>query len=158
MSETLPFQAEVQQLLDLVVHSLYSDREIFLRELVSNASDAIDRARFLGLQRQDLSPAEGDPCVRVTFDKDKGTAEVTGDFSMHGVAKEKSVTATWAAVSKERAEKAKFPAGDWIRIVVEFDVKLGDHGVDAGKGGGKVSDVWKLKMTLFACTSKPEKK
>ncbi|MEK7469222.1 MAG: YceI family protein [Planctomycetota bacterium] len=95
---------------------------------------------------------------KVKLDKDKGTAEVTGDFSMHGVAKEKSVTATWAAVSKERAEKAKFPAGDWIRIVVEFDVKLGDHGVDAGKGGGKVSDVWKLKMTLFACTSKPEKK
>ena len=95
---------------------------------------------------------------KVKIDKDKGTAEVTGDFSMHGVSKERTVTATWSAVSKEKAEKAQFPAGDWIRFVVEFDVKLGDHGVDAQKGGGKVNDTWKLKMTLFACTSKPEKK
>ena len=54
MADVLPFQAEVKQLLDLVVHSLYSDREIFLRELVSNASDAIDRARFMELSRSDL--------------------------------------------------------------------------------------------------------
>ncbi len=76
MADTLPFQAEVQQLLDLVIHSLYSDRDIFLRELVSNASDAIDRARFLGLQRTDLRPAEGEPKITVTFSKDKGTISV----------------------------------------------------------------------------------
>lgn len=95
---------------------------------------------------------------KVKIDKDKGTAEVTGDFTLHGVAKEKTVTATWKAVPQEQAEKAKFPPGDWIRFVVEFDVKLGDHGVDASKGGGKVNETWKIKMTLFACTSKPEKK
>ena len=77
MADTLPFQAEVQQLLDLVIHSLYSDRDIFLRELVSNASDAIDRARFLGLQRTDLRPAEGEPRITVTFSKDTGTLSVT---------------------------------------------------------------------------------
>ena len=48
------FEADVRQILHLVTHSLYSDREIFLRELVSNASDALDKVRFVGLQRDDL--------------------------------------------------------------------------------------------------------
>ncbi len=77
MSDTLPFQAEVQQLLDLVVHSLYSDREIFLRELVSNASDALDRARFSALQRGDLRAAEGEPAITLTVDSAKGTLTIS---------------------------------------------------------------------------------
>jgi molecular chaperone HtpG len=77
MADTLPFQAEVRQLLDLVVHSLYSDREIFLRELVSNASDALDRARFAALQRNDLRTADGEPAITVHADKDKGTITVS---------------------------------------------------------------------------------
>ena len=77
MAETLSFQAEVRQLLDLVVHSLYSDREIFLRELVSNASDAIDRARFVGLQRSDLRAAEGEPRIVVTANSARGTITIT---------------------------------------------------------------------------------
>ena len=77
MSESHPFQAEVQQLLELVVHSIYSDREIFLRELVSNASDALDRARFVALQQSDLRPADGEPQITVSVDKDHGTVTVT---------------------------------------------------------------------------------
>ncbi len=77
MAETLSFQAEVQQLLDLVVHSLYSDREIFLRELISNASDALDRARFLGLSRSDLRAAEGEPSIRISFSKERGTMTIS---------------------------------------------------------------------------------
>jgi molecular chaperone HtpG len=77
MAETLAFQAEVQQLLDLVVHSLYSDREIFLRELISNASDALDRARFMTLSRSDLRAAEGEPVITVSFDKALGTLTVS---------------------------------------------------------------------------------
>lgn len=72
MAETLAFQAEVKQLLDLVVHSLYSNKEIFLRELVSNASDAIDRARLLGLTQSDLRAAEGEPGIEIEADKDRG--------------------------------------------------------------------------------------
>ncbi len=76
MADTLPFQAEVRQLLDLVVHSLYSDREIFLRELVSNASDALDRARIAGLTSSDLRPAEGEPAIELEVNRDLGTLVV----------------------------------------------------------------------------------
>ena len=54
--ESHQFQAEVVQLLDLMVNSLYSDREIFLRELISNASDAIDRLRFAAFSEPSLAP------------------------------------------------------------------------------------------------------
>lgn len=75
--ETLEFQAEVRQLLKLVINSLYSSKEIFLRELVSNASDAGDRLRFQALADDALY--EGDPWlrVRVSFDKEKRTVTVS---------------------------------------------------------------------------------
>lgn len=64
----LPFQAEVQQVLHIVINSLYTQREIFLRELVSNACDALDRARFLGLTRSDITPPEGELAIRLQLD------------------------------------------------------------------------------------------
>ena len=68
------FQAEVRQLLDLMIHSLYSERDIFLRELVSNASDAIDKLRFEALTRPELGVA--DPEIRLEIDKDARTLTV----------------------------------------------------------------------------------
>ena len=67
--ETLGFQAEVKQLLDLMIHSLYSNKEIFLRELVSNASDACDKLRFEALTNKDLFENDGELKIRVSFDK-----------------------------------------------------------------------------------------
>ena len=75
--ETLGFQTEVKQLLNLMIHSLYSNKEIFLRELISNASDAEDKLRFAALK--DDSLFEGDPelKIRLDFDADKNTVTLS---------------------------------------------------------------------------------
>jgi molecular chaperone HtpG len=74
--EHFGFQAEVVQILDLVVHSLYSNKDIFLRELISNASDAIDRLRLEMLARSEIPTDEGPLQIRVSFDADAGTITV----------------------------------------------------------------------------------
>src|SRR5262245_56027723 len=74
---TFAFQAEVKQLLQLMVHSLYSNREIFLRELVSNASDANDRLRFEALARPELTESDAGLEIRVDVDPDRALLTVT---------------------------------------------------------------------------------
>lgn len=74
------FKAEVQQLLNLMIHSVYSDREVFLRELVSNAADALDKVRFLELTNPALRGPAHDPAgIRLSFDKDARTVTVEDD-------------------------------------------------------------------------------
>ena len=74
--ESFSFQAEVVQILDLMVHSLYSNKEIFLRELISNASDAIDRLRLELLSKSELPDAEGPLRIRVSYDAGARTITV----------------------------------------------------------------------------------
>ena len=74
--ETLGFQAEVKELLNLMIHSLYSNKEIFLRELISNASDACDRLRFEALNNAALYGDDGDLQIRVSFDKEARTLTI----------------------------------------------------------------------------------
>ena len=75
--ETHGFQTEVKQLLQLMIHSLYSNKEIFLRELVSNAADAADKLRYLALTDDALYEGNGDLRVRVSADKEKGTVTIS---------------------------------------------------------------------------------
>ena len=74
--ETHGFQTEVRKLLDLMVHSLYSNKEIFLRELISNASDAADKLRFEALSDDALYEGDGELKVRVSFDPDARTVSI----------------------------------------------------------------------------------
>ena len=75
--ETRGFQSEVKQLLQLMIHSLYSNKEIFLRELISNASDAADKFRFKALSNPALYEGDGELRVRVSFDEDKGILTIS---------------------------------------------------------------------------------
>ncbi|MBE2260272.1 MAG: molecular chaperone HtpG [Rhodobacteraceae bacterium] len=75
--ETLGFQAEVKQLLNLMIHSLYSNKEIFLRELISNASDACDRLRFEALNNAALYDDDSELKIRVAYDKDARTISIS---------------------------------------------------------------------------------
>jgi len=75
--QTLSFQAEVAQLLHLVTHSLYSNKEIFLRELISNASDACDKLRFEAINSSSLMAGDSELQVKVTLDKDAKTLTIT---------------------------------------------------------------------------------
>lgn len=74
--QTMGFQTEAKQLLHLMIHSLYSNKEIFLRELVSNASDAVDKLRFLALSQGDLYESDADLKIQVEFDKDAKTITI----------------------------------------------------------------------------------
>ncbi|WP_045223767.1 molecular chaperone HtpG [Methyloterricola oryzae] len=74
---TLGFEAEVKQLLQLMIHSLYSNKEIFLRELISNASDAADKLRFTALSNDALYEGDSALKIRLEFDKDRRTVTIT---------------------------------------------------------------------------------
>jgi len=74
--ETLGFQTEVKHLLHLMIHSLYSNKEIFLRELISNASDAADKLRFLALSNESLYEGDSELKIRLEFDNDKRTISI----------------------------------------------------------------------------------
>ena len=88
--ETLGFQTEVKQLLHLMIHSLYSNKEIFLRELISNASDAVDKLRFESVANSDLLSDDPNLRVRVEFDKEANTVII--DDNGIGMSREEAIT------------------------------------------------------------------
>ena len=88
--ETLGFQTEVKQLLQLMIHSLYSNREIFLRELISNASDACDKLRFEALHNAGLFEGDSDFKIRVAFDKEARTLTISDNGV--GMSREEVIT------------------------------------------------------------------
>ncbi|MBY0452050.1 MAG: molecular chaperone HtpG, partial [Bdellovibrionaceae bacterium] len=73
---TQSFNAEIKQLLDIVIHSLYSQKEIFLRELISNASDAIDKLKFESLTKPDLTANSAPFEIRLEADKNNKTLKI----------------------------------------------------------------------------------
>ena len=75
--ESMEFRAEVQQLLNILANSLYTEREIFLRELISNASDALNRIQFEMLTNRDVLDPDAELAVRLTFDEDARTLTIS---------------------------------------------------------------------------------
>jgi len=108
--ETLGFQTEVKQLLHLMVHSLYSNREIFLRELVSNANDACDKLRFLALDTPDLMESESDMSVRISVDPE--TKELVISDNGIGMTREDVVQNLGTIAKSGTAEFLKSLSGD----------------------------------------------
>src|SRR6266481_2882280 len=76
-AETLQFKTELKQILHIIIHSLYSHKDIFLRELISNASDAIDTVRFQSLTRQELAEGNTDWKIKIIPDATAGTLTVS---------------------------------------------------------------------------------
>jgi len=108
--ETLGFQTEVKQLLHLMIHSLYSNKEIFLRELISNASDAADKLRFEALAKPELLEGGADLKIRVSFDKDAKT--VTLDDNGIGMNREDVITHLGTIAKSGTADFMKHLTGD----------------------------------------------
>ena len=108
--ETLGFQTEVKQLLHLMIHSLYSNKEIFLRELISNASDAVDKLRFEALSKPELLEGGAELKIRVSFDKDAKT--VTLEDNGIGMSREDAITHLGTIAKSGTADFMKHMTGD----------------------------------------------
>jgi molecular chaperone HtpG len=108
--ETLGFETEARQLLQLMIHSLYSNKEIFLRELISNASDATDRLRFAALD--DDSLYEGDPTLRVRIEVDKDNRTLCIEDNGIGMSREEVISNLGTIARSGTAEFLKNLSGD----------------------------------------------
>lgn len=108
--ETLGFQTEVKQLLHLMIHSLYSNKEIFLRELISNASDAADKLRFEALAKPELLEGGADLKIRLSFDKDAKT--VTLEDNGIGMNREEVIAHLGTIAKSGTADFLKNLSGD----------------------------------------------
>ncbi|WP_330924699.1 molecular chaperone HtpG [Candidatus Sororendozoicomonas aggregata] len=151
--ETLGFQTEVKQLLHLMIHSLYSNREIFLRELVSNASDASDKLRFEALHNSSLLESDPTQEIRISFDKDDKTVTIADngigmsrdDVINHLGTIAKSGTADFLKnltgdQQKDSQLIGQFGVGFYSAFIVADKVTVETRRADASEGVRWVSD------------------
>ena len=162
--ETLGFQAEVRELLDLMIHSLYSKKEIFLRELISNASDAADKLRFLALSDEKLYEGDGDLKIHISYDQDARTITVRDNgigmtrdevIDNLGMIAKSGTKKFFASLTGDQAKDAEligqFGVGFYSSFIVADNVivrtrKAGtpaEEGVEWSSSGGGVTSRWK---------------
>ena len=151
--ETLSFQAEVKQLLQLMIHSLYSNKEIAIRELISNASDAADKLRFEALEKNDLYEKDSELKIWVDFDKDKKTITISDNgigMSRDDIIKNIGTIAksgTKEFLKKLSGDQAKdanligqFGVGFYSAFIISDEVTL-----ESRKAGAKTGSRWVSK-------------
>ena len=127
--ETHGFQAEVKQLLNLMIHSLYSNKEIFLRELISNASDAADKLRFEALTDKALMEGDAELKIRVAFDPKARTVTVADNGI--GMSREEVVANIGTIAKSGTREFFNKLTGDQAKdanLIGQFGVRRGDIG------------------------------
>ncbi len=145
------FQTEVNQLLHLMIHSLYSNKEIFLRELISNSSDALDKLQYLCLTDDNLKSLQYEPKIEVKFDKDKKTLSITdsgigmdeGDLVEHLGTIAKSGTKSFLQTLSGDAKKdsqliGQFGVGFYSAFMVSEKIE-----VHSKKAGSDKAHIWK---------------
>ncbi|MDW7754473.1 MAG: molecular chaperone HtpG [Brevefilum sp.] len=122
-SQPIPFKAETQQLLDILIHSLYTEQEIFLRELISNASDALSRLDFIMLTNRDVLDPDVPPEIRIRTDKDQTLLiiEDTGDGMTRDELRDNLGTIARSG-AKAFVEAAKESEGNLADIIGQFGV------------------------------------
>ena len=148
--ETLSFQAEVKQLLQLMIHSLYSNKEIAVRELISNASDAADKLRFEALKKNDLYEKDSELKIWVDFDQDKKTITISDNgigMSRDDIVKNIGTIAksgTKEFLKKLSGDQAKdanligqFGVGFYSAFIISDEVTL-----ESRKAGSKTGSRW----------------
>src|ERR1700733_3030230 len=119
------FQAETKQLLDIMIHSLYTNKDIFLRELISNASDALDRLRFESLTNPEL--LENDSNFEIRFDPEKGARTLTISDNGIGMSRDEVISNIGTiAKSGTRELRERIKQGDSPQVLAEF---IGQFGV-----------------------------
>ena len=119
--QAVPFRAEMRQLLNILTHSLYSDREIFLRELISNAADAINRVRFIQLTNPNIVDADVEPQITISVDTDANTITISDNGS--GMTREElSENLGTIAKSGTKAMLENLDAGQRSALVGQFGV------------------------------------
>jgi len=121
--QPIPFKAEMQQLLDILIHSLYTEKEIFLRELISNASDALARLDFILLTNRDVLDPDVPPEIRIRADKDQALliVEDTGDGMTREELRDNLGTIAHSG-ARAFVEAAKQSEGNLVDIIGQFGV------------------------------------
>lgn len=122
-AQSFSFKAETKQLLNILIHSLYKDKEVFLRELLSNASDALNRLRFEMLTNQAVLDADAELCIHIAADKDARTITIrdTGIGMTHEEMIENLGTIAQSGARKF-LEAAKDQKGDFAQVIGQFGV------------------------------------
>lgn len=122
-SESYSFKAETKQLLNILIHSLYKDKEVFLRELMSNASDALNRLRFEKLTNQEVLSADSELCIRISVDKEARTLTIvdTG-IGMNRAEVIENLGTIAQSGARKFLEMTRDQKGDFSQVIGQFGV------------------------------------